>query len=240
MSPLTDVPPVPLADGRALRRIDDGLLSALPADAETGAYDRHAKIYDRLIGSRLYNRAIWGALIADYRAFAVEAAQTATGPLLDAGCGTALFTDAAYRETSRPLALVDRSVGMLAQAAARVSATPAPATLVQGDVLDLPFAPGGFATVSSHAVLHVLADPWTALAALADQLAPGGDLYVSMLVTDRGGLSGPYLRVLHRRGEIGVPRSADDLAVAANDLFGDLAQVERRGSMAYLRAMAPA
>ena len=34
---------------------------------------------------------------AAYRAFAAEAVATGSGPLLDAGCGTAVFTADAYR-----------------------------------------------------------------------------------------------------------------------------------------------
>jgi SAM-dependent methyltransferase len=127
---------------------------------------------------------------------------------------------------------------MLERASARLRDVTAPVTLVQGDLLDLPFAPGAFATVCCHAVLHVLDDPWTALGALADQLAPGGELFASMLVSDRGGLGGAYLRLLRRRGEVGRPRSAAELAAAARERFGELAGVERKGAMAYLRAMA--
>ncbi|MDQ4048315.1 MAG: class I SAM-dependent methyltransferase, partial [Actinomycetota bacterium] len=101
------------------------------------------------------------------------------GPFLDAGCGTLVFTAAAY-QASRPLVLVDRSLGMLRRAAERLEG--APAALVQADVLDLPFAPGRFATVACHAMLHVLDDPWAELAALHRQVAPGGRLFASMLV----------------------------------------------------------
>lgn len=238
--PLTAVAPVPLLDGRALRPAADagGVLTALAAGAPPGAYDGHAALYDRVIGGRAYNRLIWGADVADYAAFAREAVAAAGGPLLDAGCGTAVFSAEAYRHATRPLVLVDRSVAMLQRAADRLGATPAPLTLAQADLLDLPFAPGGFATVACHGVLHVLDDPWPALAALAAQLAPGGGLYASMLVDDRRRIGARYLRLLHRRGEVGPPRSAADLAAAARGLFGDGATVERRGSMAYLRATA--
>src|SRR4051794_4118275 len=123
MSPLTVDPPVALAQGRALRPVAGGeVASVLAVDEARGAYDRHAAIYDRLIGTRSYNRIVWGADVADYRSFAAEATDTATGPLLDAGCGTAVFSEAAYQEANRPLALVDRSLGMLARAADRLRA----------------------------------------------------------------------------------------------------------------------
>jgi SAM-dependent methyltransferase len=237
--PLTTTSAVPLADGRMLVELGGGLASALEPGALPGRYDRHARVYDRLVGRRVFNRMVWGTEAGDYTAFAREAVDTATGPLLDAGCGTTVFTAAAYRATDRPLVLVDRSRAMLGRASERLRDAAAPVTLVQGDLLDLPFAPGAFATVCSFAVLHVLDDPWAALAALRAQLAPGGELFASMLVRDRGGVGSAYLRLLRRRGEVGPLRGAAELGAAARELFGELASVERKGAMAYLRAMAP-
>jgi SAM-dependent methyltransferase len=197
-------------------------------------YDRHARLYDRLIGNRLYNRLVWGIDPARYAAFTAEAVVAGSGPMLDAGCGTAVFSAAAYRTASRPLTLVDQSAGMLARARERLAGTPA--ELVQADLFALPFAPGRFETVGCFAMLHVLDDPWAGLIALRPQLAPGGTLFVSMLVGDRGGLSRAYLGALRRRGEVGPPRSADELRAAAVPLFGEDLSVERVGAMAFLRA----
>ena len=192
-------------------------------------------MYDRLIASPLYNRLAWGTRSADYAAFAAEALGAGDGPYLDAGCGTAVFTAGVYRSATRPLVLVDRSLDMAARAADRVG--DAPATVVQADLFDLPFAPGGFATVASFGTLHVLDDPWRALAALRDQVAPGGRLFASMLVADRR-VGGAYLGALRRAGEVGRPRRAGELDAAAHDLFGSSADVRRTGSMAWLRATA--
>ena len=144
-----------------------------------------------------------------------------------------MFTAAAYRGASRPLVLVDLSLGMLRRAAERLGE--APATLVQADLLDLPFAPNRFTTAACFAMLHVLDDPWAALAALRDQLAPGGRIFASMLVTDRA-VGRAYLAALHRTGEVGPPRSAEELGVAAREVFGPSAEVRCTGSMAWLRA----
>jgi SAM-dependent methyltransferase len=130
--------------------------------------------------------------------------------------------------------LVDRSLGMLKRANARLSG--APVRLVQADLGDLPFAPRSFQTVACFAVLHVLEEPWKALAALRDQLAPGGKLFASMLVTDRGGISRPYMSALRRSGELGPPRSVEDFTAAAREILGDSVDVQRKGAMAYLRA----
>jgi hypothetical protein len=45
--------------------------------------------------------------------------------------------------------------------------------------------------------------------------------------------------MLHRRGEVATPRTSAELGAAAREHFGELAEVERKGAMAYLRAMAP-
>ena len=224
-----------LAPGRALRPVGAGVVSALSSADEGAPYDRRAAAYDRLVGSRVYNRLVWGASVADYEGFAAEALAAGDGPLLDAGCGTLVFTAGAYRGASRPLALVDLSLGMLRRAAERLAGCQA--SFVQANVLDLPFTPHRFATVASHALLHVFDDPWAALAALRGQLAPGGRLFASMLVSDRAPGSA-FLAALHRAGEVGPPRSADELAAAARELFGSSAQVDRSGSMAWLRAAA--
>ena len=218
-----------LAPGRTLR----GVLSALPADDEGARYDRRAAAYDRLIASPVYNRIAWGTSPSQYAGFAAEAVAAGSGPLLDAGCGTATFTAAAYGAATRPLVLVDRSLDMLTRAADRLAG--APAAFVQADLSDLPFAHEQFATVACFGVLHVLDDPWPALAALRDQLAPGGRLFASMLVADRP-VGRAYLGALHRAGEVGPPRRAEQLAHAAREAFGARAEVRRTGSMAWLRA----
>jgi len=109
------------------------------------------------------------------------------------------------------------------------------ATLIQADVMDLPFVPGSFQTVGCFGVLHVLDDAWAALRSLREQLQPNGELYASMLITNHGRLSKPYLAALRRRGEVGPLRTITELTAAANEIF-DGARVERTGAMAWLRA----
>ncbi|MDP1849892.1 MAG: class I SAM-dependent methyltransferase [Solirubrobacteraceae bacterium] len=222
-----------LAPGRTLRPSRGPVVSALPAGDEGARYDRRAATYDRLIGSRLYNRLAWGTSPSQYTAFAAEAVAAGSGPLLDAGSGTATFTAAAYRETGRPLVLIDRSVDMLERATGRLA--DAPAAFVQADLLDLPFSPGQFSTVACFGVLHVLDDAPAALAALRDQLAAGGQLFASMLVADRAA-GRAYLNALHRAGEVAQPRRAEHLADAAQYVFGARVDIRRTGSMAWLRA----
>ena len=130
--------------------------------------------------------------------------------------------------------LADLSRAMLERAAGRLEG--APAALVQADLYDLPFRPRSFSTVVCFTMLHVLDDPWAALSALREQLAPAGAVFASMLVDDRA-VGRAYMRVLRRAGELGPPRSSRDLAEAARGAFGADATVdlERTGSAAWLR-----
>ena len=232
MSSGLDVEPL-LAPDRRLRPARAPVVSALPAGDEGARYDRRAATYDRLIANRVYNRLAWGTSPSQYAAFAAEAIAADSGWLLDAGCGTATFTAAAYREAPRPLVLCDRSLDMLERAAQRLMH--APAAFVQADLFDLPFSPGHFGTVACFGVLHVLDDLRGALAALRDQLAPGGRLFASMLVADRAA-GHAYLNALRRAGEVAKPLRTEHLAAAAQAVFGAPVDVRRTGSMAWLRA----
>lgn len=222
-----------MAAGRTVRAVGDSLLSALPEGDEGAPYDGGAVAYDRLIAKVLYNRIAWGTSPAAYTAFARRAVASGSGPLLDAGSGTAVFTDALYRESRRPVVLVDRSLAMLQRPRTRASRDGA--TFVQADVFDLPFAAAGFATVACFGVLHVVGDVARALASLRAQVAPGGRLFASALVAETA-VGRTYLGLLHRLGEVAAPCSEAELAAEVRREPGSGATVRRQGSMAFVEA----
>ena len=226
-----------LARDRSLRPAGAAVLSALPADDPGTPYDRRAAVYDRLVGSGAYNRLLWGTSPAAYAAFAASAVRAGEGPLLDAACGSAVFTAEVYRAADRPLVLVDRSLGMLARAAERFGgddgARPA---LVQADLLALPFARGAFATVACHGSLHVFDDLAGVLSALRAQLAPGGWVYASSLVAETA-VGRRYLRLLHRAGEVAAPRREAEVLQAAGAELSDVT-LRRHGSLAVVTGRA--
>jgi SAM-dependent methyltransferase len=193
-------------------------------------YDGHAELYDRLIASRLYNHLAWAADPADYEDFARTAVASASGPLLEVAAGTAIASAPAYRDSSRPVAITDRSRDMLTRAAQRIADgnSPRPGIrFTQADVFDLPFEPARFDTVLCLGFLHLVDDPIHLVRRLRHQLRPDGRLFLSSLVADtRVGTA--YLDLLHRAGQVAVPRTADGLA----QLFGTT--VRSRGCMAYL------
>ena len=205
-------------------------IEARPGLDPGARYDGRAAGYDWLIGSVFYNRVAWSTSPRDYAAFARRAVESAAGPLLDVAAGTATATADAYRGSSRPVVLTDRSRDMLARAARRIAAggrVRPGVRFVQADAFDLPFPPGGFDTVLCLGFLHLVEQPAAFLAGLRAQLGPGGTLFCSSLVaaTPRGTR---YLNLLHRAGEIAAPRTADDLASLTGHTW------QRRGSMAYL------
>lgn len=209
------------------------MLSVLAPDAVGTPYDRHAAGYDRLVGSRRYNRVVWGADTATYTAFAAESLGDGDGALLDIGCGTAVFTADVYRESDRPLVLLDRSVGMLERASERLGLPlDGRVVLLQADVFDLPFRPHSFSTVACHGLLHLFDDLPALLSALAGQVAPGGVLYASSLVAERA-LARRLLGVMHRTGEAAAPRRAADVADQARAVLGPVA-ARRQGAMLFL------
>ncbi|WP_373033791.1 hypothetical protein, partial [Sulfurovum sp.] len=80
-----------------LEKIDGGIYSAIDAPERTADYDTKVRLYDALIGNPLYNRLIWGNWPKEYDRFCREAlADTPKGVVLDAGCGSLVFTADAY------------------------------------------------------------------------------------------------------------------------------------------------
>ena len=203
-----------LATGVVPRGMGDGIWSVIPEGTPSQRYDGRARLYDRLIGSALYNRVAWGTSPAAYTAFAHVAAAHGSGPFLDAGCGTLVSTVAVHAASGRPTVLVDISRDMLRVAQDRVlalhGAIPDHLVFLQADLRRLPFRGGVFGSVLCPGMLHLFDDVEVIAAALARVTAPAGRLFMTSLVTDRW-LGARYLGALHRSGEVARPRSASEL-----------------------------
>jgi SAM-dependent methyltransferase len=212
--------------------IDSGL------DDAGAPYDRRAAVYDRLVRSRMYNRMVWSSAPDDYTEFAAAAFASADGPLLEVAAGSAAATAELHASAQRPTVLVDLSRAMLQRAARRIAAAagddadghelPPHIRLVQADLLQLSFPAHGFTTVLGLGMTHLFADLPALVEALRAQLAPGGQLHLAGLVaqTRRGRR---YLKLLHRAGEVPVPRTAEELHVA----LGRPTDFRTTGCMAY-------
>lgn len=223
-----------------LREVRPDIVSALPPDAEGAPYDSRAAAYDRVVGSALYNRLLWGASTERYRTFARRSVAAGDGPLLDAGAGSAVFTAEVYAEADRPLLLVDRSLGMLEAARDRIAqqaggAVPSSVTLLQADANDLPLRNGVIETVLSMGMLHLFDDVAGHVAELGRVLTPGGALFAMSLVAEQWP-GRAYLRLLHRAGEVAPPRTFDEMQEGVASGLGAAVDGEREGCMGFLTA----
>jgi len=218
--------------------VQPGIFSVLPDETPGQRYDSRARAYDRLIGSRLYNRIFWGSAPDEYRAFARRAVESSrSGWLLDAGCGTLLLTARAYAAApERPVVALDQSIGMLQRARERLAETSGGRSqhvvFLQADLLDLPFSEHCFQTVLSMGMLHLFDNVWPLVRALSRITQPGGHLFLSSLVAN-GRFGDRYLRFLHRAGEVAAPRTAAELERVLRDALGNDATFSVTGNMSY-------
>lgn len=226
-----------LQEGRTLRHLGDGLFSVMPEDVGAQRYDTRGARYDALVGNPLYNRLMWGTTPSSCRAFAREAvASRATGWLLDAGGGTLRFTARAYLGTRRPIVVVDRSLGMLRRARARVrrlaGAVPPHIVFLQADLEDLPFLPEVMQTILCMGLLHLFDHPDRVARNLRTLVAPRGQIFLSSLV-ESGRLGDRYLRLLHRSGGVGLPHRKEALQMRLGCAMGYRVNYRTEGNMAY-------
>ena len=230
--------PAPLAEGRTIRELPGGILSAMPPEDEGAPYDRKAAAYDRLIPSRIYSRLLWATNPDDYRFFARQAAAAAVdadGPLLEVAAGTAVFTAEPYRSASVEAVISDLSLGMLERAQERLATAEGPGRvhLLQADAHDLPFGEGQFAVVAAMGALHVFEDLPVLLHSLRRQVAPGGSLFLSGFVAETR-VGSRYMRFLEHAGELAPALSQAELTETVASALSSVPRVERKGSMAYV------
>ena len=222
---------------RTVRVVDEGIYSVLPAVQQTYQYDKKAAIYDFVVGSSLYNRVMWGDSPNNYIAFACRAINShPNGWLIDAGCGSMLFTTAAYLESRRPIIAFDQSLDMLRRARAHLSrsanSVPKHIFLVQADLSDLPFRADRFQTVLSMNLLHHYADGGGLVLKLKNLLTESGCLYLTSLVTNNRFPGDHYLSALHNKSWLVQPRTKDELAKLLQESLTEM-RFWTRGNMAY-------
>lgn len=228
-------------EGHAIRLVDEGIYSVLPEGPHDHLYDRRAIAYDLVVGTRLYNRVMWGAFRADYDQFARRAtAAHSDGMLLDAACGSLLFTASAYLDCERPILAFDQSLHMLRRARSRlrklVGSVPERIFLLQADLCALPFRPASFQTALCMNALHHLADAGSVVTGLKKLLVDGGQLYLTSLVKSNRLIGDHYLNALHRRGDFVQPRTGAELEGLLARSFPQGASYRVHGNMAYATA----
>ncbi len=231
-----------LSAERPIREIEAGLFTVLDRGDEGAPYDSRAAAYDRLVSSALYSRVAWG-VSPDLHTSFITRALTASdkGWVLDVAAGACVPSAPAYLTTSRPLVVLDRSLGMLRRGMDRLrhlhGRIPPHVAFIQADANALPFRSGSMATIICHGAFHLFSSPAPVCAEWARVLETEGRLYVSSLVRRRW-LGDRYLSLLHRAGEVSQPRSPAEFSGLVEGAFGVSAQLETVGNFAYLSLQA--
>jgi SAM-dependent methyltransferase len=223
-----------------VRELAPGLYSALPDRAVAAPYDRKAAIYDAIVGRSIYHRLFWGTSAQAYSRFARLALEAAgDGCFAEAGCGSLLFTAPMYRDFRGPFALLaDRSIQMLRRATARIRSRggdpPERVAFLHADIATLPIRSGIFPSILCLNVLHVPCETDAIIAELFRVLVPGrGRLFVSALVRS-GRWSDKYMAALYGTGELGVPRTLDELQWSVGGRWGVIESSRMEGNMSFL------
>ncbi|MCB0167871.1 MAG: class I SAM-dependent methyltransferase [Anaerolineae bacterium] len=226
-----------LKQNMVLEEIEAGIFTSIESTKREHEYDNKADLYDILIGSQLYNRIMWGNRLSDYQEFCRKALISGSkGYVLDAGCGSLVFTGELYAQyKERPLVLLDRSLGMLRKAKARLIALngeiPENIYLLQGDILSLPFRDGVFETVQSFGMLHLFSDTAGFIQTLFRMKSESGTLFFNSLVGNNW-LGRNYLKLLLQAGEVATINTSASLKKEVSEMGLDVA-TETIGNMAY-------
>ena len=226
-----------LEQNRAVRVVDDNIYSVLDDSTLEHHYDRRARVYDFVLGLRLYHAVMWGCSRFEHISFARESITShSNGRFLDAGCGSLMFTAESYLESTRPIVAFDESLAMLRLARQRLirlaGSFPDHITLLQGDLTDLPFRADSFQGVLCLNVFHHIADVATLIASLRRVLITKGQLHLSALVYNRF-IGDRYLNLLHASGVIVHPRSNPELRGILNNALGDNVAYRVKGNLAF-------
>jgi ubiquinone/menaquinone biosynthesis C-methylase UbiE len=231
-----------LAENRSVRLLEPDIYSVLPEHSTRHHYDRRAALYDMVVGTRLYNSIMWGTSPRDFRAF-VELALGSNlgGPFLDGGCGSLLFTAAAYSTSNRPIMAFDQSLAMLRRARKRLQnlsgGVPTHICLLQADLNDLPFKPQSFNTVLCLNVLHQFNEAADLFSNVCRLLRPDGRFYLTSLVINERVIGDWYLRALHLAREFVRPRTRIELRrLIETESFQSSFDLRVAGNMAFVSA----
>jgi ubiquinone/menaquinone biosynthesis C-methylase UbiE len=227
-----------LTETHTVRLVEDEIYSALPETPSKHHYDRRAAVYDLIVSTRLYNFVMWGSSPLDYAAFARQAIRSGLdGRILDAACGSMLFTAPTYLECKRRIIAFDQSLAMLRRARKRLinlsGSVPEHILLLQADLSDLPFRPAGFRTVLCMNVLHHFENAAALLPNLKRLLTADGHLYLTSLVSSNRFVGDRYLNSLYAAGEFVRPRSYLELKEMLERSLNQEVSYRVKGNMAF-------
>jgi SAM-dependent methyltransferase len=161
--------------------------------------------------------------------------------VLDAGCGNGRFTRACAALGAQHVIGVDPSLSVRA---ARENLAGVPnATVLRGDIYDLPFAPGTFDHVFCIGVLHHLPDPHAGFLELARMLKPGAKLSIWVYAREGNELVirffEPFRKAVSSKLPWGLTKALSMLAAVALWLLVTLLYLPARAFAPALYARLP-
>lgn len=128
------------------------------------------------------------------------------GPVLDLGCGTALFARRLARDGQFPLVIgLDVSKAMIEEGVAQTREAGVMVDFVRAEAPPVPFLDGSLGAVLLTAALHLIPDAARLFADVGRVLRPGGRFVASTYLPP-----GVLLGAVHRRAGL-HPRSEDEL-----------------------------
>lgn len=223
--------------GERLKEVEPDIYALASDPGRSNEYDGMSRLYDHVMGNWLYNRLMWGYSIASLEALCRQTlAESSYGWVLDAGCGSLVFTAPVYAQYSdQPVILVDQSLAMLRRAKARMlrlrGEIPRNMVFFHGDACALPFRSHGFGAVICFNLLHVLDDVPGFLRGLVPVLRPGGLLACTTLVRNNR-LGDSYMQFLSGKGLI-IPRTGPEVLAFFDGIISPLTH-EIDGNMLFV------
>lgn len=217
-----------------IRLIDNNIFSSLH-NIQGAAYDNKAKLYEKLVSIKMYNKIIWGTLPKDYTDFAEKVILNLKGNCIDIGCGGLIQTGSIYGNTKQDFILLDHSVEMLKIARQRLIAlcgkVPDNINLLQADAFSLPFESESFDNLVSFGMIHCFENKKAFVSETLRVLKSGSSFNFTTMTSDRL-ISKFYMNLLRKKKEFGEPLSSKQIL----NLFEGLKKVDyyMKGSMIFI------
>lgn len=216
--------PVRCAACNATFPVGEGVADLVAEREEPGAFQKNL---ERPTVARAYERYVRPAIQmaiarrrfdrdSEYLLYRSVVA-TPSGPILDLGCGTGLFSRRLAREPGMPAVIgMDVSKAMIEEAVAQAREAGVMVDFVRAEAPYLPFQDFSLGAVLQTGSLHLIADLSRLFMEVGRVLRPGGRFIASTYLPP-----GHLVQALHRKAGL-HPRSEDDLrsAAAAAGLVG--------------------
>jgi len=221
--------------GYEIVEIEPGIWT-VDTDLPGQAYDKKAAVYDRLIGSNIYNRLMWGTSPKAYREFAQSLHEANPRVVLDAGCGSMAATAEIHARSGSFVIGVDLSLGMLKKAKERLEAAGARnVALLQADLRDLPFRNGAFEAGLFMGMMHLFQNAEPVLNSIKRVMQPNARLHMTSLAKVGRRFGDRYYESLHKMGEVAKGRNPVEIAHDLEDIYAGVS-VRNEGNMVFATA----